>query len=348
MSERGIFFKKKKNNRGSHNKCSRGSEFPRESVNRYEGTHLGMCKHVNRRGRHILNARWFNGGYIKDNVLLPLIFSYVGKPYRELTKAYYAKTKRLREQHKDVGIEELNSYFQNFNFCYWHSQFYIDDEGIVRNDSSYLIKNNFTNTQLRYNRDQKIPQYGKVCKEYRGVKDCYFNENFPLISEQPVFMGNFYCDINGKILLLPVYHVPYFKKCDGIIKDYWAGYVPRYLTPKTPENKKYLEMCSIWIKPTIATRRNEFNHVFEHSYIDKVSNTKKDDILKTIREWETLRDVATTKKDRKYLKLQLKVLVSKYRSMPDFIKKEAGYGKLHPMVKREDYEKTLNNLACSE
>lgn len=345
MSERGIFFKRSKNNHGSHNRCSRGSEFPRESVNRYEGTHLGMCKHVNRRGRHILNTRWFNGGYIKDNVLLPLIFSYIGKPYRELVKAYYAKTKRLREQHKDVGIEQLNLYF---DLRYRYSQFYIDNEGIVRNDSSCFIKNNFTNTQLRHNRGQKIPQYGKVCEEYREVKDCYFNENFPLISEQPVFMGNFYCDIDGKILLLPVYHVPYFKKCDSIIKDYWAGYVPRYLTPKTPENKKYLEMCSIWVKPTIAIKRNEVNHLFEHSYIGKVHNTKKDDLLKNIKEWETLRDIATTKKDRKYLKLQLKVLVSKYRSMPDFIKKEAGYGKLHPMVKREDYEKALNNLACPE
>lgn len=42
MSERGIFFKRGKNNHGSHNRCSRGSEFPRDSMNYYEGTHLGM------------------------------------------------------------------------------------------------------------------------------------------------------------------------------------------------------------------------------------------------------------------------------------------------------------------
>lgn len=347
MSEKGIFFKKRKKKHGSHNKCSRGSEFPRKNMDYYEGTHLGMSKHLNRRGSHIINMGWDNGGYLKDNILLPLIFAHAGKPYKELTKAYYAKTKRLREQHKKVGLDNLEWYFQNFYPYYYGKQFYIDDEGIVRTDSSWNFHNNFTNAQLRHNRDQEIPQYGKVCKDYRNI-EWYSREEFPLISNEPVFMGNFYCDIKGKILLLPVYHVPYFKKRKNNEGYYGPNYVSTHLRPNTPENREYIEMCSKWIKPTIAIKRNEVNHLFEHSYIGKVHNTKKDDLLKNIKEWETLRDVATTKKDRKYLKLQLKVLISKYKSTPDFIEKEAGYGRLYPMVKREDYEKVLNNLACSE
>lgn len=207
--------------------------------------------------------------------------------------------------------------------------------------------NMFTNAQLRYNRDQEIPQYGKVCKDYRSIGyDYYGCQDYSLEDYNPVFMGNFYCNVDGKILLLPVYHVPVLKVYD--IKKFRGWTNSRFLKSGTPENRAYLEECSKWVTPTIAIKRNEVNHLFEHSYIGKVHNTKKDDLLKNIKEWETLRDVATTKKDRKYLKLQLKVLISKYKSTPDFIEKEAGYGRLYPMVKREDYEKVLNNLACSE
>lgn len=341
MSEKGIFFKKGKNRHGSHNKCSRGSEFPRENVDYYEGTHLGMCKHINRRGRHILKVGgWENRGFIKDNILLPLIFAHVGKPYKELTKAYHAKTKKLREQHKDVGIDKLNWYFQNFYSCYWHRQFYIDDEGIVRTDSSYNNHcNNFTNAQLRHNRDQEIPQYGKVCKDYRDI-EWYPRENFSLISNSPVFIGNFYCDIKGEILLLPVYHVPYFKKCKNSEDCYCsAWYTPEHLRPNTPENRKYIEMCSKWIQPFISVRRNETNSTFTHSYIGEVPNPKCKDILNEILQLEEAITISESKKERKDYKLRLKHLVYKYEHTPKYIKKEAGYGRLYPMVKIEDYEK---------
>ena len=338
MSEKGIFFKKRKKRHGSHNKCSRGSEFPRENMDYYEGTHLGMSKHLNRRGSHIINMGWDNGGYLKDNVLLPLIFAHVGKPYKELTKAYYAKTKRLREQHKKVGIDNLEWYFQNFH--HWCRQFYIDDEGIVRTNSSWNLHNKFTNAQLRHNRDQEIPQYGKVCENYRDISVYYPKEDFSLISKEPVFMGNFYCDIKGEILLLPVYHVPYFKECEN--DSDWRcrfGFIPWYLKPNTPENKKYLEMCAKWTKVTIAVKRNEHSHTFVHHFFGKVPNAKKEKIARDIELWRKLQESATDKKDRRNAKLKVKALIFKYESTPDFIKKEAGYGKLYPMVKTEDYER---------
>lgn len=349
MSERGIFFKRGKNNHGSHNRCSRGSEFPRDSMDYYEGTHIGMGKHLTRRGRQFwVPGRWRNSGYIRSNVLIPLIEKYIGKPYEEFTKAFYAKIKRLREQHKNVGIADVEDYFKNVHnrYRYRGAMYYLDEEGIIRSEEE-TPTNMFTNAQLRYNRDQEIPQYGKVCKDYRSIGYNYYGcQDYSLEDYNPVFMGNFYCNVDGKILLLPVYHVPVLKVYD--IKKFRGWTHSRFLKSGTPENRVYLEECSKWVTPTIAIKRNEVNHLFEHSYIGKVHNTKKDDLLKNIKEWETLRDVATTKKDRKYLKLQLKVLISKYKSTPDFIEKEAGYGRLYPMVKREDYEKVLNDLACSE
>lgn len=38
MSEKGVLFKKRKNNHGSHHGSSRGSEFPRHNMNKFDGT----------------------------------------------------------------------------------------------------------------------------------------------------------------------------------------------------------------------------------------------------------------------------------------------------------------------
>lgn len=40
MSDKGLLFKKRKNNHGSHHKCSKGSGFPRHSMNHYPGTNM--------------------------------------------------------------------------------------------------------------------------------------------------------------------------------------------------------------------------------------------------------------------------------------------------------------------
>lgn len=42
MSDKGLLFKKRKNNHGSHNRCSQGSGFPRRDMDKFPGTHLGM------------------------------------------------------------------------------------------------------------------------------------------------------------------------------------------------------------------------------------------------------------------------------------------------------------------
>lgn len=116
------------------------------------------------------------------------------------------------------------------------------------------------------------------------------------------------------------------------------------LKPNTPENKKYLEMCEKWTKVTIAIKRNEHSHTFVHHFFGKVPNTKKEEMARDIELWRKLRELASDKKDRRYAKLGLKVIVSKYESTPDFIEMEAGYGKLFPMVKTEDYEKAKREL----
>lgn len=59
-------------------------------------------------------------------------------------------------------------------------------------------RNNFTNAQLRHNRDQEIPQYGKVCVNYRDISGYYPKENFSLISKEPVFMGNKMCFLQSR------------------------------------------------------------------------------------------------------------------------------------------------------
>lgn len=57
MSDKGLLFKKRKNNHGSHHKCSKGS------------------------------------GYLRTNRITGFINKFIGKPYNDLVKAFYALIK---------------------------------------------------------------------------------------------------------------------------------------------------------------------------------------------------------------------------------------------------------------
>lgn len=120
MSDKGLLFKKRKNNHGSHHKCSSGSGFPRHSVNHYPGTHLGMRLRYSKPSVGRLYCEWGpNRGYLRTNRITGFINKFIGKPYNDLVKAFYILIKDLRDSHKEVGLSDLEWHFEQFRYRRW-------------------------------------------------------------------------------------------------------------------------------------------------------------------------------------------------------------------------------------
>lgn len=116
MSDKGLLFKKRKNNHGSHNRCSQGSGFPRRDMDKFPGTHLGMKLRYQKASVGRLIKGWnINRGYLRTNRITGFIDKFIGKPYNDLVKAFYVLIKDLRNSHKEVGARYRewlgNSYY---------------------------------------------------------------------------------------------------------------------------------------------------------------------------------------------------------------------------------------------
>ena len=115
MSDKGLLFKKRKNNHGRHHKCSSGSGFPRHSMNHYPGTHLGMKLRYSKPSVGRLYREWGpNRGYLRANRITGFINKFIGKPYNDLVKAFYVLIKDLRDIRRLVLLT-LNGTLNNLD-----------------------------------------------------------------------------------------------------------------------------------------------------------------------------------------------------------------------------------------
>lgn len=220
MSDKGLLFKKRKNNHGSHHKCSKGSGFPRHSMNHYPGTHLGMKLRYSKPSVGRLYCEWGpNRGYLRTNRITGFINKFIGKPYNDLVKAFYVLIKDLRDSHKEVGLSDLEWHFEQFRYRRWRGDYYVDDDGLVqivhpesvRKQTSHINKQ-----QVAYNKKVKIPDFGRVSlprTPSRETNNRYCLPEYGSVSyekpqyDAPRFLGNYWCDMDGKMLFLPVYQV---------------------------------------------------------------------------------------------------------------------------------------------
>lgn len=165
MSDKGLLFKKRKNNHGSHHKCSKGSGFPRHSMNHYPGTHLGMKLRYSKPSVGRLYCEWGpNRGYLRTNRITGFINKFIGKPYNDLVKAFYALIKDLRDSHKEVGLSDLEWHFEQFRYRRWRGDYYVDDGlvQIVHPESVRKQTSHINKQQVAYNKKVKIPDFGRV------------------------------------------------------------------------------------------------------------------------------------------------------------------------------------------
>lgn len=208
MSDKGLLFKKRKNNHGSHHKCSSGSGFPRHAMNHYPGTHLGMRLRYSKPSVGRLYCEWGpNRGYLRTNRITGFINKFIGKPYNDLVKAFYILIKDLRDSHKEVGLSDLEWHFEQFRHRRWRGDYYVDDDGLVqvvhpetaRRQTSHINKQ-----QVAYNKKVKIPDFGRVSLPRtpgRETNNRYCLPEYGSVSyekpqyDAPRFLGNYWCDI---------------------------------------------------------------------------------------------------------------------------------------------------------
>lgn len=396
MSDKGLLFKRRKNNHGNHYKCSRGKGFPRHSMNYYPGTHLGMNLRYSKPSVGRLYCNWkSNYGYLRANRITGFINKFIGKPYNDLVKAFYVLIKDLRDSHKEVGLADLEWHFEQRESRRWIGDYYVDDNGLVQITHIEIKRKKgscISKQQVAYNKKVKIPDFGRVTLPRTPDKDKdrqnkYYLPEYGSVSYEkpqystPKFLGNYWCDMDGKILFLPVYHVPgsnmyakYWADTHGVPKPkkykssyYYSSYPQRW------DRKGYCDRFSDmfrpgdsafkwaqgtengWVVPIIpfskinewyGLRRAMYKRMY-HSKLLLMPNTR---ALVSARERvqrcrENLSQCEIPDNwwygKTERCQKELDEALENLRKTPNMAYFEVGYGQLYPMVKRYDYEKAL-------
>lgn len=394
MSDKGLLFKTRKNNHGSHNRCSRGSEFPRHDMNRFPGTHLGMRLRYQKPSVGRLYKGWnYNRGYIRTNRITGFINKFIGKPYNDLVKAFYVLIKDLRNSHKEVGLADLEWHFEQFRYRRWRGDYYVDDDGlvqVVRPELDEIKASSINKQQVAYNKGVQIPDFGRVSIPRKPGTDgkVYWSKyGFPdedrVYYEKPQyrlpqFIGNYWCDMDGKMLLLPVYHVPgsseyarYWSDTHGKPKpneggryyygtypQKWdrSGFCDRFSDKFRPGDCRYKWAQGLengWVIPIIPFGKRTNAYSLSHSMYKRMQHSKRM-LLPNTKELNDKKErVIYYKKQLETAEMpgswwtieraeeELEKAVRDLENTPETAYFEVGYGQLYPMVKRYDYEKAL-------
>lgn len=388
MSDKCVLFKSRKNNHGCRHRCSRGSEFPRHSMNYYPGTHLGMKLRYSKPsiGR-CYRTNFKYGGYVRTNRMIGFINKFVGKPYNDLVTAFYILIKDLRN--KDVGLSNLEKYFTDNKYSSWRGSYYIDNDGLVQVAKQIVRRKQSTpasKQQIAHNKKVKIPDFGKVSSPRPINKSVSYRYELPESDslsydrpqyKAPRFLGNYWCDIDGKMLFLPVYHVPgslmyakYCAKTFGHSKPSNPNYYYDY--PRTWDFKGYCDkfsdgfrpgedsfywaqyMENEWVVPIIPFRKwNSFgvrSAMYREMHQSKavlLPNTE--ELLKAQKLVQKCKDNLVSSQTSESwwygkteeCKMELDRALKKLKRVPKMAHFEVGYGQLYPMVKKKDYEEAL-------
>lgn len=170
-------------------------------------------------GRKVLDKSchiaWDHGyGYVKESRIVKFIAKYVGKPYKELAKAWNEWIKPIKNTDK---TEYLDDYFTDYR---WRQAFFrVDDNGLVQSveQTPKGRRYNISTKQWKENRNHALPKFGKIAKPHKAADYydyCYGFANSNPDSNgtdsnfyRPRLLGHYWCMVNGTPVELPVYHV---------------------------------------------------------------------------------------------------------------------------------------------
>jgi hypothetical protein len=328
---------------GRKNHCDNSSQFPRQKINKYEGTHLGMC---NRLGENIWrdNYAWLDKKYI-----LGLLKKYVNQPFNNFKKVFDEKVKPIK--HKLHSID-LGYYFENEETkSYWRPLYYIDDKGYLRKCPQVKRHRNrvtLTKRQLNYNKRVKVPNWGQVRTDPKlavGSNSWYpWSKIMPPQYRQPLLLGEFYVRYNDEIVKLPVYtcNTDIFTSYYNYRDSEWDSKLQKYV--KIPfwkakwgysqySEKKRLLLTKEWAPVTV----NGLDWT-QDCWV-RMKNVTFCDYQEKLKTYTNKLQDETDPIERRRIETEIEYYQERLEKTPEYATYNMGYGKYYTFIRKADYGK---------
>lgn len=342
---------------GRRGRSHKGKEFPRHTLQYYDGSRLGMRKRiwskssmhtVYREGKPALTSKYIIG----------LLNKYVGKTYEELKFVYDRRTKHLKKYY--IRWNKLEDFLHDKpEKNSWRESFYVDEDGIIRKvKQKARHKRTLTKKQWEFNKKVKIPDFGQ-CREnprYAATRRWGYAYNdtnyFDIINKMqaPLLLGTFWVNYENRIFKIPVYTC-----CREIMRDYsnyngWTWVRGKQVhTPFHSSHTTWHKPTNDWIKKAIRVEKewipiNVWGLPNGQSYIMRLPNYQRVGLISSIE--ERIKKLASITNPIEINRLQSSIDTDTERleKMSEMQLYDMGYGRFYTFMKRTDYEQFLNSI----
>lgn len=329
-------------------------------------------------GRKVLDKSchiaWDHGyGYVKESRIVKFIAKYVGKPYKELTKAWNEWIKPIKNTDK---TEYLDDYFTDYR---WRQAFFrVDDNGLVQSveQTPRGRRYNLSTKQWKENRNHALPKFGKIAKPHKAADYydyCYGFANSNPDSNgtdsdfyRPRLLGHYWCMVNGTPVELPVYHVrdarDYIRwwldgkqgKLPGTREVVKVDTYQQLFRPGTHAYEQAVKFDNNWVYLPIPCSKGgyigETSKHFMHLETEQIPNPRYAEIQSSLDALTKSVEagITVTFSDgvtMEYLTNEINNAHYRLSITSRCITVNHGYGQLYPLVKRIDYERTIQEMA---
>ena len=334
-----------------------GSQYPRHTMNLFEGTHLSMKKKIINKSGDVFIGSNYQGAILHSKYIIGLLNKFVGKSYKDFKRVYDNKIKNIKKY--DIRWSRLEDYLHKEpKTCYFKQEFYIDENGLIQRCkllSRYNIGGpRLTKSQIKYNERVKIPDLGvcrtdpndRVTKNWFGQYD---NDRFPLHHNKryPILLGTFWVVINKKVMRLPVYtynsysSIEYFNYRESFY-DYetWKYKIisfEEYISKYDKITKKNIKQI---VKDWIPVHSKISSKCYGQDYWITVENP---DIAEYYQEIGIcMKIIKNNPESKDEMEAKISEIRERINVLPPMATINMGYGKFYLFVKRYDYELALN------
>ena len=334
-----------------------GSQYPRHTMNLFEGTHLSMKKKIVNKIGDLSSGSNRQGAILHSKYIIGLLNKFVGKSYKDFRQVYDKKIKNIKKY--NVYWFKLEDYLHKEpKTCYFKQEFYIDENGLIQRCkllSRYKIGGpRLTKSQIKYNERVKIPDLG-ICRtdpRYRVTKNwCerYNDDEFPIHHNKryPILLGTFWVIVNKKVMRLPVYtyNSDYSIKYFNYRESFYDYKTWKYATISFEEYiNKYDKIIQKNIKQIVKDWIPVHYKISSKCYgQDCWVTVENPDIAEYHQDIAIcMKIIENNPESKDEMETKINEIRERINNLPPMATINMGYGKFYLFVKRYDYELALN------